>query len=185
MTDDDLDYDDDTGEQELPDPSPWWQRWAVLRWLVWGLPGRIRGWKAWWRDRQLQRYRAFRKKHGQIRTWYVLEDAGEPQDGSREHPFSTLGRAAQVADCDDTIEIGPGTYKEQWVRTRVGVSIVAKGSRDLALDRCDLGGPLVIDLPEGSSTVTNTRVHGDVTGRAASFTSAHNFYRNEPEVKSC
>ncbi len=47
-------------------------------------------------------------------TYYVRQNAASPQDGTQEHPFSTISQAAAIAVPGDEILIGEGVYRE-WV----------------------------------------------------------------------
>lgn len=46
--------------------------------------------------------------------YYVSQKNIGLGDGTKEHPFSSIGQAAQIAKAGDTVIIGDGVYRE-WV----------------------------------------------------------------------
>lgn len=47
-------------------------------------------------------------------VYYVAKNGSDQNDGSREHPFLTIGRAAAIAEAGDCVIVQEGTYRE-WV----------------------------------------------------------------------
>lgn len=57
------------------------------------------------------------------KTYYVAQNnpkASDENPGAKGLPFKTIGRAAQVADMYDTVEIGEGVYREEVVLAHQG-----------------------------------------------------------------
>ena len=53
------------------------------------------------------------------KTYHVSKSGSDLNDGSRDHPFLTINRAARIATPTDTVIVHEGTYRE-WVSPAFG-----------------------------------------------------------------
>lgn len=90
-------------------------------------------------------YDAWEKESVPLKTYHVAQNdprASDSNDGSREHPFLTIGKAAEVLDPGETVIVHEGVYREFvsparggtdaehmiWYRAAEGESVTVKGS---------------------------------------------------------
>jgi hypothetical protein len=77
------------------------------------------------------------------KNWYVAPapDGSDSNDGSSQHPWSTIGKAARLAQAGDTVWIRPGTYVPSEI-----IHIGNSGNQNAPITfRGAKGGPVVID----------------------------------------
>ncbi len=84
------------------------------------------------------------------RTYYVCQkcNASDDNDGSKEHPFRTIAKAAEVAQAGDTVIIGEGVYYEILAPKNDGTAsrpITFKAAEGADVELCataQLGAPI-------------------------------------------
>lgn len=99
------------------------------------------------------------------RVWYVDDDEGAGDTGTREAPFGTINEAITAAVSGDTIFVMPGTYDTANV-TKSGLTIVgATGGGGVTITDSD-GAPMAINANVTGTTLRRLTVTNSGTSGA-------------------